>query len=318
MVMKTEKQFAEELAKDLKEHMAAKYADAECIVVENRKNNGLILTGITFEIPGREISPVIYTEAYYEAEMNGITRHEIIESLAKKVEDALKVEKLPTDFCLTNYDSIKEYLLLKLVNTEANRSMLKSLPHLEMEDLSVVPVICFSLPGTDGKGTVHVTSELTEIWGVALEEVLRNAMENMERKGTPVLQDVMEILRLSENVKNWLESNDEDIRSPEGNMFALTFEKSSYGAAIVACPNIMQKICDLFPNGFYIIPSSIHEVLILLKENALPPIELRKIVRDVNRTQVEKDEILSDCVYTYDREKQKICRITEPLTCHTV
>lgn len=73
------------------------------------------------------------------------------------------------------------------------------------------------------------------------------------------------------------------------------------------------KVDQLFPEGFYILPSSIHETLIIPKDGAMTPKELGEMVREVNRTEVLREEVLSDRVYEYDREKGKIRQVTESL-----
>lgn len=69
----------------------------------------------------------------------------------------------------------------------------------------------------------------------------------------------------------------------------------------------MEKVDRIFPEGFYILPSSIHECIIVRKGGGLEVKELEKIVRDINMTSVVKtEEILSDHVYEYDRERGSI------------
>ena len=45
----------------------------------------------------------------------------------------------------------------------------------------------------------------------------------------------------------------------------------------------------------------------------MEPQELGKIVREVNRTEVSRADVLSDRVYEYDREKEKICQVPESI-----
>lgn len=55
-----------------------------------------------------------------------------------------------------------------------------------------------------------------------------------------------------------------------------------------------------------ILPSSIHEVLLVVYEEELCMEELKEMVRHVNQTEVAKEEILSDNVYIYSRKTDKI------------
>lgn len=79
------------------------------------------------------------------------------------------------------------------------------------------------------------------------------------------------------------------------------------------CPGVLNQVSQIFPEGFYILPSSVHEVLIVPKGTEMEPQELGKIVREVNRTEVSRADVLSDRVYEYDREKEKICQVPESI-----
>lgn len=80
----------------------------------------------------------------------------------------------------------------------------------------------------------------------------------------------------------------------------------------MVCPWVMEKVSSLFPEGFYILPSSIHEILIVPGNGEENAGELGEMVRDVNRTEVRREEVLSDHIYEYDRESGRICQVPEP------
>lgn len=97
---------------------------------------------------------------------------------------------------------------------------------------------------------------------------------------------------------------------PDG-MYVLTNEQKTYGASLLAVPGIMEKVNQFFPEGYYILPSSLHETIILPKPCGVSAKELGEMVRDINRTQVNREERLSDCVYEYDKEKSVIRQVPE-------
>lgn len=96
-------------------------------------------------------------------------------------------------------------------------------------------------------------------------------------------------------------------------MLVLTNEKKNFGAAMMFEPQVMDQLSQSFPEGFYILPTSLHEVLILPDRGGISPKELGAMVREVNQSQVEKMEQLSDRVYRYDKEKQKIVEVPESI-----
>jgi hypothetical protein len=84
----------------------------------------------------------------------------------------------------------------------------------------------------------------------------------------------------------------------EEDLYLLTNESALYGAAVILYPGILQEAADYMESDFFVLPSSVHEV-ILLPDNGEEPESLLQIVSDINHTQVEEEEILIDAVYKY-------------------
>jgi hypothetical protein len=89
-------------------------------------------------------------------------------------------------------------------------------------------------------------------------------------------------------------------------MYVLTNYKGINGASCLLYPEILDQIGDKLNADFYILPSSIHELILIIDDGKMNPISLREMVCEVNQTQVAADEVLSDQVYYYSREKQRI------------
>ena len=152
--------FAEELITDFKSYITPEFANLEYRVIDNRKNNGVLVTGISVKKPGQEVSALIYVKPFYEAAKNGKSKNEIMKSFADTVEKALDVKGLPDVLHLNDYESVKENISVRLINTKENRTMLNGIPHKEIEDLSLVPIMCFTFPETDDKGSTFVNGSL--------------------------------------------------------------------------------------------------------------------------------------------------------------
>lgn len=89
-------------------------------------------------------------------------------------------------------------------------------------------------------------------------------------------------------------------------LYALTNVEKQYGASMITQPEVLNKLEQLFPEGFYVLPSSVHEVLIVPDNGEMEPKMLGEMVREVNKNEVERQEVLSDRVYSYDKEKHQI------------
>ena len=103
---------------------------------------------------------------------------------------------------------------------------------------------------------------------------------------------------LNESVEFGLRSHDM--------LYALTNMEKQYGASMITQPEVLNKLEQLFPEGFYVLPSSVHEVLIVPDNGEVEPRRLGEMVRAVNWAEVKREEVLSDRVYSYDKEKHQI------------
>lgn len=311
-----EKVFAEGVAEQIREYLPPEYEPIECHVVEQRKNNDVPMVGICFRMPGESISPLIYIEPFYNEVRRGNPLPEIMEKIAETAINSRELSGEMPELCMDDYASVKGHLNLALVNTKANRKMLSGIPHMEVEDLSAILRVEVPVPG-GGTGSIKVTNELLEKWNVGKKEVFEAAMENMERNAAPVLMDMESIMEeiISETPasKNLLDHPGEEIRSPFETMYVLSNAGRNNGASAILSPDAMKKIGEIFPEGVYILPSSIHEVLIIPKENAPSPKDLGEMVREVNRAAVAREEVLSDRIYEYDKDHGKICQVPESI-----
>ena len=153
-------------------------------------------------------------------------------------------------------------------------------------------------------------------WNVDREELFQIASENTIPANEPVLQNLEEVTRqilMGGAAPENLLKKEFDFSNQEVILLVLTNEKKNFGAAMMFEPKVMDRLSQSFPEGFYILPSSLHEVLILPDRGGISPKELGAMVREVNRSQVEKMEQLSDRVYHYDKEAQKIVEVPESI-----
>ena len=209
-----------------------------------------------------------------------------------------------------DYDSVKEHLAVMLVNTQANKRMLQEMPHENMEDLSAICYVDFPVESNDGKATMKVKNEHLKMWNVDAKEMFQQARANTQPVNTPILQSMDEMLLSIFNEEghatNLLDENvDFGLRSHDM-LYALTNVEKQYGASMITQPEVLNKLEQLFPEGFYVLPSSVHEVLIVPDNGEMEPKMLGEMVREVNKNEVERQEVLSDRVYSYDKEKHQI------------
>lgn len=308
--MIAEKVFAEGVAKDIRNYLPSEYEDAEFQVVQKNKNNGIQLVGVQVNLPERNASPIIYMEQFFDEIRQGEAVERVMNRIASCIEKSSRAPFMNSGIDLANYDSLKEHLAIKLVNTQANKRMLQEMPHENMEDLSTICYVDFPVDSGEGKATMEVRNQHLSIWNIGAKELFQQARANTQPVNTPILQSMDEMMLsifdeegystnlLDESVEFGLRSHDM--------LYALTNMEKQYGASMITQPEVLNKLDQLFPEGFYVLPSSVHEVLIVPDNGEVEPRMLGEMVREVNRAEVEREEVLSDRVYSYDKEKHQI------------
>ena len=309
--MIAEKVFAEGAAKDIRNYLPPEYENADFQVVQKNKNNGVQLIGVQVNLPGKDLSPIIYVEQFFDEIRQGEPVDEVMNRFARCVEKSGRAPFMDSGIDLMNYDSLKEHLAIKLVNTQTNRKMLQEMPHENIEDLSVICYVDFPVDSREGKATMEVRNQYLSIWNIDEKALFQQARANTQPINTPVLQTMFgtwkSLFDEDACVKNLLDENTTEFGlSSHETAYILTNMEMKYGAAIITQPEVLNKLEQLFPEGFYVLPSSVHEVLIVPDNGEMELKMLGEMVREVNKNEVERQEVLSDRVYSYDKEKHQI------------
>ena len=285
----------------------------QCRVVETMKNNNVAHVGITFHEQGDKVGPVIYMEPYREAAIDGRPMSEIMREIAGIASRSMDKTERIGSLDYGDYESVKEHLSVTLINGRDNRQMLSRMPHRQMEDLALILELKF--PMEEGVGSFKVSHELAELCAVDTDTLFAQAQENSLKAEPPSLQrmeDTMLSLAFGSNAAENLLENPAPEEVPS-QLYVLSNMSKNKGAAVLSYPGVLEKADQLFPKGFYVLPSSIHELLIVPKSPEIDPRELGEMVRAVNRAEVAKEEQLSDRVYEYDREAGMIRQVPESI-----
>jgi hypothetical protein len=285
--------------------------EMQCRVIETMKNNNVSRVGISFHEQGSNISPVIYMEPYRKAATNGRPMDDLMREIAETVSRSMEQTQHLGPMDYGDYERVKDYLSVTLINGRENRQLLSQMPYRQMEDLALILELKF--PMEQGTGSIKVNHELAERWKVDTDILFEQAERRAMKAEPAVLQKMEDVLSLLETdrneTKNLLDA--ESLQTAEPGLYVLSNQSKVKGAAVLSYPGVLEKVDRLFPKGFYILPSSVHELLIVPKSPELDPKELGEMVRAINRSEVAKEEQLSDRVYTYDRKAGKIRQVPE-------
>lgn len=312
--MNETRMFADEVAAGIVKYFL-KGHPMQCRVVETKKNNNVSRIGISFREEGSKVGPVIYMEPYRKAAAGGRPMNDIMGEIADVVTHARDKTGLIGSLDYGDYESVKEYLSVALVNGRDNRQLLSQMPHRQIEDLALILELKF--PIKEGIGSVKVIHELAEHWAVDADTLFSQAQANAMEAEPPCLQrleETMFALTLgSDAAPNLLEQENPAPEEMPSQLYVLSNMSKNKGAAVLSYPGVLEKVDQLFPESFYILPSSIHELLVIPRSPEISPKELGEMVRAVNRSEVAKEDQLSDRVYTYDRETGKILQVPESM-----
>lgn len=244
------------------------------------KNNGTRRTGILFKQEDSNLAPTIYLEEFYQKYLKGQQVPDLADSICSIYQE-IRVKKTCDCQNLFDFNHVKEHIVYKLIRRDANEELLKQIPYESFLDLAVVYYI--QIDNTRfGSAAIQIRNEHLRYWRVEKEEIRRFAEKNTPRI-YPV--QIRQIVRF---------------------MYVATNEQCSLGAAVMRYPDFREKVRGMIRGDFYILPSSIHEVILVPESFGLEPERMQEMVKEINQTGVAPEEVLSDSVYYFDGKEIRI------------
>lgn len=317
--------FTQLILKSLQEELGEGYTVLSGTV---NKNNGVTRTGITIKREGQNAFPTIYIDHFYKEDMTEeeilLTADRLFESLA----DAELEEKVDLSG-FAEFDSAREKIAYKVISAEKNRKLLKEIPHKIVHNLAVVYFYTVQEAPFYGNAVVLINNHHMRQWKTNPEELFRIAERNSPRLFPWSIDSMEEVMRgmLAEDLsregkhgdaglvkeneqKDWTDELIGQIAAEFTSgrlpMYVLTNRQKMNGAACMFYPGVLEDFGKKLGRDFYLLPSSVHEVILVPADETVSKEALWEIVTDINRTQVAEEEILADSVYYYDRKKDRI------------
>ena len=244
------------------------------------KNNGTRRTGILFKQEDSNLAPTIYLEEFYQKYLKGQQVPDLADSICSIYQE-IRVKKTCDCQNLFDFENVKEHIVYKLIRRDANEELLKQIPYEPFLDLAVVYYI--QIDNTRfGSAAIQIRNEHLRYWRVEKEEIRRLAGKNTPRIYPVQIQQIVRF------------------------MYVATNEQCSLGAAVMRYPDFREKVRGMIGEGFYILPSSIHEVILVPESFGMEPERMQEMVKEINQTGVAPEEVLSDSVYYFDGEEIRI------------
>lgn len=292
------------------------------------KTNSVRLDALTISPRGELVTPTIYLNDFYRQYQNGKPMDQIICEIGEIYESSRGSLHINAESIL-NFSHARTLIAYKLIHYEDNRELLETIPHIPYLDLAIVFYLLLNSDMT-GDATALVTNEHMKLWNTttdALYELARYNTPRMLESCFMSLEDLMKTLIIEDLRQEALIYKEREQISDEGmlsdktlelmaedllaqytddstplDMHVLTNQNRCNGAAALLYPQALNMAADLLGGDFYILPSSIHEVILLPADPDINESALLSMVRDINANDVIPTERLSNTVYYCDAE----------------
>ena len=296
------------------------------------KNNGCKYTSVIVDTKGDPIAPAIYLEDYYSAFLeersvypdDALSEDEQIDAIAHRILENvahLTPPALMDDY--SDFDSVKNRICVKLVSRSENEALLKHTPSIAFHDLCILFFIHLEMP--DGSfGSILLKEDQFLRWELTPTVLYPIALENTMRIFPAELCALSSILQsfCKNDPDDAAKTQDRDLMkdicdlsgdtwmAPERPMppqsLVLTNKNKYFGATAVLYPKLLNRIGDALHGSYYLIPSSIHEMLILPTSIGITKPEINAMITEINKTEVSPEEVLADHCYFFDNRSYSL------------
>ena len=284
-------EFVDVVVKEIRDYLPKTFAEAGVELKTVTKNNGVELTGLIIRREASNICPTIYLDPYYEAYKAGEEMDKILREIADtRMRTDIK-EPFDADQFM-QFERVKELIVPRLVNKEQNSEQLTERPYSVLADLAVT----YHIMLFNGNASTPVTNNFMKEWGIKTEELHETAIRNMLRLFPSTFRGMSVVV-------NELHPGYMDVLAPEDEaLFVLSNSGKMFGAAAILDNKFLRGIAERMGKELYVLPSSIHELLVVTPNVEKNLDELKEMVTSTNASTLDPEERLSDHVYRYNIE----------------
>lgn len=307
--------FCNVIMENIKDYLPQEYQNAEVILTEVEKNNGVQKTGICIKNAEENAFPTIYLEGFYDQMLHGRSFQEIYKEIAE-IRCNNKIPKQISMKDLLDYQNVKDKIVMDVVGVENNELMLAKVPHRLVHDMAITYKILVSSKESE-VATIRINNNIMkELWAdeeTLYEDAIKNTPKLQAANFSSLSDTLIKLLNNSEleNEEEMKEFIAETKQTGEVPMYVLTNELNTYGAATLFYPGMKEWVAEQIGGNYFVLPSSVHEVLILPDNGSMDFMELKNMVSEINKTQVSPEEVLTNEVYFYDGESKQLCKAAD-------
>lgn len=298
-------EFMKYIIDNVKNYLPGEYQDSSVQIQTVVKNNNQRFDGLLIKRPDSNICPAIYLNKYFsEYDEGGRSIKDILNEIAN-IRTNAELNGFFNIDSFNDWNSVKDHIGVRLVSTEQNEEYIADKPHMMVTD-DLVAIYHVELRDFEsGMASVPITNSLLEDYnGIDIETLHQVALDNMESLNPHTFKGMSEVM--AEII-----GGDAELFMPvpgEEQVYVLSNKHGLFGAAALLNTKVMDDVISKVGSDFYILPSSVHEVLIIPNVNGMDIEMLTEMVKEVNASAVSSVDKLSDHVFTYDAKERCIIR----------
>ncbi len=291
------KEFTDKLEQNLKVALEDGPMNASVIRHEVEKMQGQSYTALTVSPANSNVGMNINVDSLYEQMQYGASYQNVLSHALNQatafVEDAPKFDVSS----ITNYSQAKDKLFVDVVGADRNAEMLSKVPHVQVEDMAMVYRI--QVGQRDGEvASALVTNQIMDSFGVTPEQLHQDALANSADIHPAKIQNLSEVLAEMTGMPV------EMIESSAPPLIVVSNEDKIKGASALFYPDMMDQLVKETGGDFFVLPSSIHEVLVMPDNGEMSAEELKAMVTSINGDVVDPADVLTDQVYHFDAKER--------------
>lgn len=287
--------FLDEMAEKLQADQSPFTSQFQVNVKDVGKANGMSYRGIEIADQQSGMGVTINMDKHYQMYLDGKSLDEIADMVQHQALNAFENKPDVDVNRVKNYESLCSNVMMEAVSREKNAEYLQNVPHFDMADLSIIYRVNVSGSREHGLGVVTVDNKLLDSMGISQDQFQKDILDRALNGEPPILKSLTDVIGGVFGI---------DTSEPDGGLFLATNSEALYGASVIAIPGFLDQAAEKLGGSFYILPSSIHEVLLLRNDQEMDVQELEDMVQNVNESIVSPEEQLSDRVYHYDAQEK--------------
>ena len=283
-------QFSRWAIENVRSFMPEAYQKAEIDLYPVAKN-GIVYTAMTVRLKDQTTVPAINLDEMFAAYERGVP----LAAIGARMAEISMTESPVYDTSLFNsYETMKKNLFIRVCGVEGNKEMLEQIPHKTIENLAITFHIMVN-NSEEGMSSAAITNSIMDSLGLTPEQLYKDSLQNSPNILPAKVDSMINVLSGLTDI----DMDSIDVHS-QPQMVVVTNHSGINGASALFYPGVMDQVGEQLHGSYFVLPSSIHEVIAIPTSLGSNYRELERMVHEINIMTVAPEDRLSDNVYRYD------------------